>query len=115
MAAPRALALLSIITLLIAASPSSAGPFTGIVAFGDSLSDAGNVFLRTGGTIPAPPYGGGHFSNGPTWVEDLSVDLGLGPLRPFLAGGPDFALGSAGNGSSSPGPTSPASNVTQQV
>ena len=115
MGAQRALALLSIITLLIAASPSSAGPFTGIVAFGDSLSDAGNVFLATGGTIPAPPYVGGHFSNGPTWVEDLSVNLGLGTLRPFLAGGTDFAFGSAVTGSSVPGPTSLVPNITQQV
>ena len=115
MGAPRALALLSIITLLIAASPSSAGPFTGIVAFGDSLSDAGNVFLATGGTIPAPPYVGGHFSNGPTWVEDLSVNLGLGTLRPSLAGGTDFAFGSAVTGNSVPGPTSLVPNITQQV
>jgi len=114
MGAPRALALLSI-TLLIAPSPSSAGPFTGIVAFGDSLSDAGNVFLATGGTIPAPPYVGGHFSNGPTWVEDLSVNLGLGTLRPSLAGGTDFAFGSAVTGSSVPGPTSLVPTITQQV
>lgn len=88
----RAVALLSLITLLIATSPSSAGPFTGIVAFGDSLSDAGNVFLATGGAIPAPPYVGGHFSSGPIWVEGLSPILGLGALRPSLAGGTDFAL-----------------------
>jgi outer membrane lipase/esterase len=85
------------------------------VAFGDSLSDAGNVFLATGGTIPAPPYVGGHFSNGPTWVEDLSVNLGLGTLRPSLAGGTDFAFGSAVTGSLVPGPISLVPNVTQQV
>ena len=30
------------------------------------------------GTIPLKPYVDGHFSNGPTWVEDLSQMLGLG-------------------------------------
>lgn len=115
MGAPRALALLSIITLLIATSPTSAGPFTGIVAFGDSLSDAGNDFLATNGAIPAPPYVGGHFSNGPTWVEDLSQNLGLGTLRPSLAGGTDFAFGGAATGNAVPGPIPLVPNITQQV
>jgi len=115
MGAPRPLALLSIITLLIAASPGWAGPFTGIVAFGDSLSDAGNVFLATNGAIPAPPYVGGHFSNGPTWVEDLAQNLGLGTLRPSLAGGTDFAFGGAVTGNAVPGPIPPVPNITQQV
>ena len=51
-----------------------------LVVFGDSLSDPGNVFALTGGyslppyeIIPTYPYlvGGFHFSNGPTWVEQL--------------------------------------------
>ena len=46
----------------------------------------------------APTYVGGHFSNGPTWVEDLSVGLGLGVLKPSLAGGTDFAIGGATTG-----------------
>lgn len=73
--------------------PASA--YTALFAFGDSLSDAGNAFIASGGTIPASPYVDGHFSNGPTWVEDLSVDLGLGTLKPSLAGGTDFAIGGA--------------------
>jgi hypothetical protein len=61
--------------------PASA--YTALFAFGDSLSDAGNAYIITGGTKPAsPPYYDGHFSNGPTWVEDLSVGLGLGVLNP---------------------------------
>jgi phospholipase/lecithinase/hemolysin len=59
------------------------------VVFGDSLSDPGNAFvvLRRLGTppfvtvppflslIPDAPYARGalHFSNGPTWIEQLSV------------------------------------------
>jgi phospholipase/lecithinase/hemolysin len=74
-------------------APASA--YTALYAFGDSLSDAGNAFIATGGKTPAPPYVDGHFSNGPTWVEDLSRDLGLGTLKPSLAGGTDFAVGGA--------------------
>ena len=108
-------AFFSMLTLVMGTLPLSAEPFTGIVAFGDSLSDAGNVFVATGGTIPAPPYVGGHFSNGPTWVERLSQNLGLGVLRPSLAGGTDFAFGSAVTGNSVPGVTSLVPNITQQV
>ena len=38
------------------------------------------------------------FSNGLTWVEDLSTQLGLGTLTPSLAGGHDFAFGGAETG-----------------
>ena len=48
--------------------------------------------------IPGAPYVGGHFSNGPTWVEDLSLKLGLGTLSPSLSGGTDFAVGGATTG-----------------
>ena len=77
----------------------SASAYTTLFAFGDSLSDAGNASIITGGSNPpSPPYVGGHFSNGPTWVEDLSVGLGLGVLKPSLAGGTDFAVGGATTG-----------------
>jgi phospholipase/lecithinase/hemolysin len=82
-----------------------------IYAFGDSLSDAGNLSISTslaGLTTPvSPPYykeqygpiSGNVFSNGPTWVQDLSIALGLGTLAPSLAGGTDFAYGGAETGS----------------
>jgi phospholipase/lecithinase/hemolysin len=85
--------------------------FSSIYAFGDSLSDAGNVAITTsaaGETEPvSPPYykenyglvSGNVFSNGPTWVQDLSVTLGLGTLAPSLTGGNDFAYGGAETGS----------------
>lgn len=60
--------------------------FDGVVTFGDSLSDPGNAFVATGDfvvrpfdPIPDAPYliGGFRFSNGPTWIEWLTRDLGL--------------------------------------
>jgi phospholipase/lecithinase/hemolysin len=80
-----------------------------IYAFGDSLSDAGNLSITTAitGTTPvSPPYyqeqyglvSGNVFSNGPTWVQDLSVALSLGTLEPSLIGGTDFAYGGAESG-----------------
>ena len=78
------------------ASLAQAGSIDAIDAFGDSLSDVGNVFLTLG--IPAPPYVNGQFSNGNVWVQDLALDLGLAPLTPSLAGGTDYAVGSAQSG-----------------
>ena len=56
---------------------------TGIVSFGDSLSDVGNAYLGSGMTQPAPvsAYYQGHFSNGPIWVEYLAKDLGVAAPR----------------------------------
>jgi outer membrane lipase/esterase len=60
------------------------GGFDQVFIFGDSLSDAGNVYALTGETSKAPyailptrPYaiGGHHFSNGKTWAERLAQEL----------------------------------------
>jgi hypothetical protein len=48
------------------------------------------------------------FSNGPVWVQDLSVDLGLGTLSPSLAGGTDFAFGGAETGNTPQNGSAPA-------
>lgn len=71
-----------------------ASSFDAIYAFGDSLTDVGNVYTATGGTIPASPYVNGQFSNGPVWVQDLATGLGLAPLTPSLLGGTNYAYGS---------------------
>ena len=48
-------------------APAYAAPaYTKVFAFGDSLSDAGNLYIADGGTAPVSPYYAGHFSNGPT-------------------------------------------------
>src|ERR1700722_1332016 len=84
--------------------------FSNIFAFGESLSDAGNLSITTtatGSTQPvSPPYfqekygsiSGNIFSNEPTWVQNLSIALGLGTLKPSLIGGTDFAFGGAETG-----------------
>jgi outer membrane lipase/esterase len=65
------------------APPVLAGMPNHFIVFGDSLSDPGNAFviLRTvtippfQSFVPSAPYARGalHFSNGPTWVEQLSL------------------------------------------
>jgi phospholipase/lecithinase/hemolysin len=79
-------------------SPVTAHAYSTLYVFGDSLSDAGNVYLATGGVAPAAPYANGQFSNGPTWAQDLSQSLGLGASQPSLAHGNDYAFGSATTG-----------------
>jgi phospholipase/lecithinase/hemolysin len=90
--------------------------FSTIYAFGDSLSDAGNIYTTTtalGTPEPvSPPYfresysvagpiktDADVFSNGPTWVQDLSLSLGMGTLEPSTLGGTDYAFGGAETGS----------------
>ena len=82
--------------------------YSTIYSFGDSLSDAGDVYLLTSSVYGAafgspqpvsPPYdqitysaiGGGTlaadvFSNGPVWVQDLAASLGLANPAPGEVG-----------------------------
>jgi phospholipase/lecithinase/hemolysin len=75
-------------------APALAGPYSQIVAFGDSLSDTGNDFILSGGS-PAPPYFQGRFSNGPIWLDQLAVKLGVADPGPALGGGTNYAYGGA--------------------
>ncbi len=78
-----------------------AGSIDAIYAFGDSLSDVGNVFAATshpGPPIPGAPYVNGQFTNGNVWVQDLASGLGLAPLTPSLLGGTDYAYGTGETG-----------------
>lgn len=76
-------------------APALAAPPHRFVVFGDSLSDPGNAFILTrdleippfDSLIPSAPYARGafHFSNGPTWVEQLSlIDHALPSAGPAL-------------------------------
>src|SRR5712692_8360847 len=83
------------LVMLVPASPALAGAPQRFVVFGDSLSDPGNAFVLLGDVevppfdslIPDAPYARGalHFSNGATWVEQLSVlDQALPSTGPAL-------------------------------
>jgi len=85
---------LLLVILLLGPSVATADPFySSMFVFGDSLSDGGNAFLRTGGLYPPPPYAQ-RISNGPVAVEYLAALLGI-PLTPSLAGGTNYAVGGA--------------------
>src|SRR5215472_5791531 len=74
--------------LVVGASlaPARADESGGFVFFGDSLTDPGNHYIAFG-QVTTPPYqpvpiypyaiGGHHFSNGPTWAEDLTDELDM--------------------------------------
>jgi phospholipase/lecithinase/hemolysin len=100
------------ISFAFACAPATAA-YTSIFAFGDSLSDAGNLFAESQSTIPLKPYVDGRFSNGPTWVEDLSQMLGLGPMKPFLTSndGTNYAFGGAQTGVTDINPFDPNSPI----
>lgn len=80
-----------------------AGTFTNIVAFGDSLTDVGNLWGATFHTNPSdPPYWQGRSSNGKVWVEYLGPMYGLpAPTASYPAGGSDYAWRGGGTGTSS--------------
>ena len=80
------------------ASNLQAGTIDAIYAFGDSLTDVGNIYAASGGTVPGAPYVNGQFTNGSVWVQDLASGLGLGPLTPSLVGGTDYAYGTGETG-----------------
>lgn len=112
----RGLAVLAGISL---AAPASAANYSGIFAFGDSLSDAGNLLLATSNPPgipgvnpqPVPPYSNGRFSNGPVWVQDLSASLGQGAVTPSLLGGNDYAFGGAQSGITVVNPVGPGNFI----
>jgi phospholipase/lecithinase/hemolysin len=89
-----------------------AGSIDAIYAFGDSLSDVGNVYTATGGAIPGSPYVNGQFSNGPVWVQGLAAGLGLAPLAPSLLGGTDYAYGTAETGPTAFNTSVPSTDLT---
>ena len=68
------------LTVAALAAATSAQAYTQVVAFGDSLSDNGNLhalMAKFGVDTPASPYFEGRFSNGPVAVEVMAQQLGL--------------------------------------
>jgi outer membrane lipase/esterase len=99
-----------------AALPVQAAPFSSMTVFGDSLSDTGNIFLATGGTVPVAPYFNGRFSDGPVWIDHLAAGLGLpSGAMPALGGGSNFAFGGARTGIGSSGPGDPPGLLGQSA
>jgi phospholipase/lecithinase/hemolysin len=83
--------------IAVAAAPAAAGPYTDLYVFGDSLVDAGNISVFTGGAVPSPALGffNGRFTNGPDYTDLLSRTLFYNLTAPSLAGGNNFAFGGA--------------------
>jgi phospholipase/lecithinase/hemolysin len=74
------------VALTVTLSSTSALAFSQLIAFGDSLSDTGNLAVRFGGAVPGAPYVNGRFSNGPVAPEVLAVRLNVS-LKSYAFGG----------------------------
>lgn len=84
---------------LLLCSPVVHSAYSNVYFFGDSLSDTGNLYTATQGSLPAAPYYNGRFSDGPTWVEALAPALGLSSAaQPSLLGGNNYAWAGAFSG-----------------
>lgn len=111
----RAAALCALLLSCALAAPRAEAA-TALVSFGDSLSDRGNARIATGGAVPLPAfYADGRFSNGPIWVERFSAAAGLPAPVPSLAGGTNFAVGSARTGVTALTPTPRPEDLPGQV
>ncbi len=93
-----------VLVFSVLSSIASASTYDSIYAFGDSLSDVGNILTATsvpGSPIPkepVAPYANGQFSNGPVWLQTLAARDGIAPLTASLVGGTDYAYGDAQTG-----------------
>ena len=104
------------------AATISPGQVTQIVAFGDSLSDAGNASIATLGATPGPgyatrsvtgvPFPVGYFTNPQSgtgssglWIDQFAAKVGVADPSPALAplGGSNYAVGGALTGSADVG------------
>jgi phospholipase/lecithinase/hemolysin len=110
------------LVIAISAGPVAAGEIQSIVSFGDSLSDVGNFYAASGGTVPPAAYGyvGGTFTNGMNWVQYLAKDLGVAAPTASINGGSNYAYGGAmtGTGTTSAsflGATLTVPNIGQQI
>ncbi len=83
--------LLLVAIALITTSSAIASSYSGLVVYGDSLSDNGNLY-GVAAYPPSPPYYQGRFSNGPVAAEQLAAMLGV-PLYDFAFGGATTGIG----------------------
>lgn len=86
--------IITIVFALLFSAMVAASPLKGIVVFGDSLSDNGNLWEYMQRQIPqSPPYYKGHFTNGPVWIELLTKAYYPQGAEKHLE---DYAFGGAG-------------------
>jgi outer membrane lipase/esterase len=77
----------------IAATPQ----FHSTITFGDSLVDAGNYYIASGGTYPDAEEGffEGRNTNGYDYTDLLSLEISGAATKASLAGGDNYAFGGA--------------------
>lgn len=96
MSSPYRLSRQLLIALLALMSVGQAlAAYSQVIAFGDSLSDTGNLYKLTSGLYPAAPYVDGRFSNGEVAVEAMAADLGL-KVTSYAIGGAQTGVGNQG-------------------
>jgi len=116
----RLTSFVAVLVLLLTGTNVWATPFSGLYAFGDSLSDSGSspsavlsIYKLIGGCDPfhpCPPYFDGRYSNGPVAVEQLADSVLPGGATPanfhdFAVSGATTGIGNYGDGgtASTPG------------
>lgn len=87
------------LALAICLGTAAHAQFTSLICFGDSLTDSGNLYALSSGTLPpSPPYFDGRYSNGPLWIEGLADGLTLPAPTPASTGGRNWAFAGAAAG-----------------
>jgi phospholipase/lecithinase/hemolysin len=122
----RLMVALCLLILGVSMATARADESRGFVFFGDSLTDPGNHYIAFR-EVTRPPYqpvpiypyalGGHHFSNGPTWAEDLTDELDI-PLsgKPALREPGAFTNYAVGRARARPGaPVFPDFDLGTQV
>jgi outer membrane lipase/esterase len=85
---------LSLSTCLAGGIASAQNQYSGIVIFGDSLSDPGNIPKFLGIDYPPAPYFENQFSNGPVYAKYLDSLFGISaPLQDYAIGGAKSGVG----------------------
>lgn len=97
----KGLAALLCAVAAVSAAPASAKKttenYTSVTVFGDSLVDAGNFLIDSGGTRPNPALGyfPGRWTNGYDYTDLISLSLFGTPTLASQAGGSNYAYGGA--------------------
>lgn len=84
---PRVLPIVCSLVFVGQIEPAIAITISNIYAFGDSGTDAGNIYWN-------PPYWNGRHTNGPNWIDYVAGDLGFS-MSPSNTGGNNYAVGGA--------------------